>query len=226
MLTALFLKSCDWIHLARPLPYWVFLLEQRDCMYGSEKLSNLWWAAFFHALIHRNLTVDLQGTTINHANVDALAQANSDERLCNLVEVSRTETVSHTDIEGIGRVNLRIIVDREGRNHDKVLALVRDSGMMITDRLGSMRVSRSQAMVAFPRSWHGFTAIVECLSKGERSLLREAEGPRHNEISPDNADETERGDVAKCLRELGSWVRSEIELLAKPPEPSRSDKRQ
>ena len=179
--------------------------------------------SFFHALVHRNLTVDLQGTTISHTNVDALAQAISDERLCNLVEVSRTETVSHTDIEGIGRVNLRIIVDREGRNHDKVLALVRDSGMMITDRLGSMRVSRSQAMVAFPRSWHGFTAIVECLSKGERSLLREAEGPRHNEISPDNADETERGDVAKCLRELGSWVRSEIELLAKPPEPSRSD---
>ena len=180
---------------------------------------------FFHALVHKNLVVHLLGQTIDHESLDTIVGRMSEEReeKRDLVAVSKSEIVSHTDIDGIGRVNLRIRVDKDNRNQGKTLALVRDSGMKITDQLGNMRLSPSQPMIRFPRSWYGFTAIVECLSKGERSLLREAEGPRHDGISPDNADDAERDIVRNCLRELGSWVKSEIESLAKPPEPARTD---
>ena len=138
-----------------------------------------------------------------------------------LFEVSKSDVMSHTDIEGIGRVNLRILVEKEKDNREKVLAIVRDSGMLITDRLGSMRISRSQRMVQFPRTWSGFTAVVECLSQDSRSLLREAEGLSHDKISSDYADEEERGDVRRAIRELGKWIRQEIEKQAKPPDPAR-----
>ena len=182
-------------------------------------------ANFFHALVHKSLSVRLLEQTIDNSSLDTIVEdmGENKDRVRDLVEVSKSTIVNHTDIEGIGRVNLRICVDKENGNQTKTLGLVRDSGMMITDRLGNMNLAPSQPMVRFPRSWFGFTAVVECLSKGERSLLREAEGPRHDGISPDNADETDRQEVRKCLGELGRWVRSQIEFFAKPPDPSRTD---
>ena len=111
--------------------------------------------------------------------------------------------VSHIDIDGIGRVNLRILVDEEKVNQDKSLAIVRDSGMLITDRLGSMRITRSRPWSVFRRVWNGFTAVVECLTQDSRSLLREAEGPSHDEISADNADDDERRGCQECCQ--GAW---------------------
>ena len=180
-------------------------------------------ASFFHALVRKNLVVHLLGQTIDHESIDSIADGIEDDRLRNLIAVSRAGITNHISIEGIGRVNLRISVDNDNKNQSKILGIVRDSGMLITDRLGSMRISPSQRMIQFPRTWHGFTAVVECLSQGSYSLLREAEGPSHNEISPDNADDVDRDKVRKGIRELGKWVRQEIETLAKPPEPSRSD---
>ena len=179
--------------------------------------------SFFHALVRKNLIVHLLGQTIDHESINSIAENRTDDKLRDLIAVSRSDIVRSTDIDGIGHVNLRIHVDKDNRNQGKVLGIVRDSGMLITDRLGSMHISPSQRMIQFPRTWHGFTAVVECLSQGSRSLLREAEGPSHNEISPDNADDADRDDVKKCIRELGRWIRQEIESFAKPPEPSRSD---
>ena len=181
--------------------------------------------SFFHALAQRGLMVSILGEIYDHANIyEVVNEVQDDKKLKQLLEVSRSEIVTHTDITGIGRVNLRILVDEED-SRDKVLAIVRDSGMLITDRLGSMRTSRTQPMVSFPRPWYGFVAVVECLSQysNPKSLLREAEGPRHNEISPDNADEDERSDVRQAIRTLGRWIRQEIEKLAKPPPPARSE---
>ena len=181
-------------------------------------------SSFFHALAHKGLIVRIFGQTYDHANIDDLAsRAEDDKKLRSLIEVSKSDVMSYTDIEGIGRVNLRILVEKEKDSREKVLAIVRDSGMLITHRLGSMLISRSQRMVRFPRAWHGFTAVVECLTRDSRSLLREAEGPSHNEISSDNADEEERQDVKRAIRKLGRWVRQEIEKQARPPDPSRFD---
>ena len=180
---------------------------------------------FFHALAHKNLVIHLGDQTIDHRNLKELA-AKYGDKVKSLAEVSMSPVVESGEIKGIGNVNLRIIVDYEGMNSSKTVALVRDAGMMITDRVGSMRRSRTQPMMRIPRSWRGFTAIVECLSEKGRSLLREAEGPRHDSISPDNADESERRAVRDAIRDLGKWTRNTIEMYAKPPEPDDIEKRQ
>ncbi len=178
-------------------------------------------AHFFHAIIHGNLIIRLEDEIIDCANFEkSMSKRDDGDKLRRLASVSAGKIQSETSIEGIGSVRLRIEVEPEGSGRGKILALVRDSGMMITDTLAQMKVSPSQQMVRFPASWKGFTAIVECLSMGERSLLREAEGPRHDQISPDNADESERLEIRNALRELGRWIRQEIESVAKPPEPA------
>ena len=179
---------------------------------------------FFHALAHDNLRVRIGSTEINSKTMDAaVADVDQDGRILRFMEVSRSQPVESTELEGIGLVNLRIIVDKDGEHGQRTLALVRDAGMMITDRLGSMRSTRAQRMISFPRHWLGFTAVVECLSEGNRSLLREAEGPRHDAISSDFADSSERRQVSKALRALGEWIRDAIEKYARPPEPATTD---
>ena len=179
---------------------------------------------FFHALAHNNLRASVGSTAINSETLDAVvAETDQDGELQRFIRVSRSPTVESTEIEGVGRVNLRIIVDDDGEHGKKSLALVRDAGMMITDRLGSLRITPSQAMFRIPRHWLGFTAVVECLSEGKRSLLREAEGPRHDSISSDFADQADRKEVGKALRALGVWIRGAIEKQAKPPEPATTD---
>ena len=177
---------------------------------------------FFHALAHDNLRVRIDDSNIDHTTLDNMA-ASEDQNVRNLLEVSRSEIKEHTDIKGIGRVNLRIKVDEYDGSGQKTVALVRDAGMMITSQLGNMRITPSQRMMSFPRHWFGFTAIVECLSRGERSLLREAEGPRHDKVSADNADVSEQRQVSRALRQLGGWVVDTIGKYAKPPEPATSE---
>ena len=177
---------------------------------------------FFHALAHDNLRVRIGDSNIDKASLDGVA-ASMDQNVRNLIDVSKSEIKDHTDIEGIGRVNLRIHVDELAGSSQKTVALVRDAGMMITSQLGNMRITPSQRMISIPRHWLGFTAIVECLSQGDRSLLREAEGPRHDKVSADNADSSERRRVGRALRNLGRWVVGAIEKYAKPPEPAIDD---
>ena len=177
---------------------------------------------FFHALVQGNLKVRIDDETIDTTNIDQIAK-DIGEDVYSMVAVSRSTTKETTEIEGIGQVNLRIIVDESGERSDKTVALVRGSGMMITNQISNMRVSPSRQMLNIPRAWHGFTAIVECLSGGEHSLLREAEGPHHDKISSDNADESDQKAVSKALSKLGVWIKKSIEKHAKPPEPSTAD---
>ena len=180
--------------------------------------------SFFHALAHDNLKVVVGSTEVSNKTLDdVVADLEVDDNLLRQIEASRSPVLESVEIEGIGRVNLRIIVDHDGEHGQRTLALARDAGMMITDRLGSMKSTPSRSMVSFPRHWLGFTAVIECLSEGERSLLREAEGPKHNEISPDFADSSERDQVSKALRDLGDWIRTSIEKYAKPPDPTTKD---
>ena len=179
---------------------------------------------FFHAIAHDNLRVKVDSTNIDSKSLDNIAASmNRAEESLRFIKVSRSPVRESTDIDGIGRVNLRLIVDSDGENGPKSIALVRDAGMMITDRLGNLKITPSQRMLSIPRHWLGFTAVVECLSEGNRSLLREAEGPRHDSISSDFADQADRKEVGKTLRTLGAWIRGAIEKHAKPPEPATTD---
>ena len=177
---------------------------------------------FFHALARNNLRVRVEESIIAADSLDDVV-ADMDFGLRKLIAVSRSEILAYTDIEGIGRVNLRIHVDSASERGEKTIALVRDAGMLITSQLNNMRITPSQRMITIPRHWLGFTAIVECLSQGEKSLLREAEGARHDRVSSDNADSSERKEVARALRRLGKWVVATIGEYAKPPEPATSD---
>ena len=137
--------------------------------------------------------------------------------------MSRMPPTVSARIDGIGEVNLRVKI-RQDDVRSKTLIFVRDAGMMLTDKLGNLQLTASQRMIgSFPRRWKGFVAIVECLSGGERSLLREAEAPSHDKVSPDNADESERRAVREALRELGEWVHAELANLAAPPEVGDSE---
>lgn len=171
-------------------------------------------AQFFHAIVHENLVVRIRNKTIDAGSIDQFA-SDMDDKAKKMISVSRSEVVASTTIEGIGDVNLRIQVDHDRIDPQlKVVAIVRDAGMMITDRLGSMKVTQSQRMIRVNRRCLGFVAVVECLTHGRRSLLREAEGPSHDEFYPDHADESEREEVRRALRELGKWIVAEIEKRA------------
>ena len=176
---------------------------------------------FFHALANKNLSIRIGDSTVDQESLDEAASG-MDQSVFRLIKVSRSGVLEHTDIQGIGRVNLRIDVDEHGEHGQKTVALVRDAGMMITRQLGNMRITPSQRMIQIPRHWLGVTAIVECLSHGERSLLRDAEGPRHDKVSADNADASERREVSRALRQLGDWVVDAIRKHAEPPPPEES----
>ncbi len=177
---------------------------------------------FFHAITQGNLRVNIGDTTIDSNSIDAMLDG-VDENVKALTLVSRMSPLETTRIAGIGKVNLRLKVDRERISGNRTIALVRDSGMVITRTLGNMRRTRSQQMLSFGGRWYAFTAIVECIADGERSLLREAEGPRHDVISPDNADAEEQREVRASLRKLGDWVMDTLSKYAKPPPPKDSD---
>ena len=179
---------------------------------------------FFPAIAQGSLIVHIDGKAVRADTMDALAdEVNLDDGVRKLIAVSRSNIVEHTHIEGIGKVNLRIEVDESQVYGNRSVALARDSGMVITRRLGSMRRGRRVQMLSFGGRWYSFTAIVECISGDERSLLREAEGPRHDSISPDFADESERGEVREGLRRLGEWVMDAIGKHARPPAPLESE---
>ena len=172
-------------------------------------------AQFFHAIVRRNLVVRIKNKTVDARSIDQFA-SDMDDKAKKMISVSRSEVVASTMIEGIGDVNLRIQVDHDRIDPQlKVVAIVRDAGMMITDRLGSMKVTQTQRMIRVNRRCLGFVAVVECLTHGSnKSLLREAEGPSHDEFSPDHSDESEREEVRRALRKLGKWVVAEIEKRA------------
>lgn len=171
-------------------------------------------AQFFHAIVQENLVVRIRNKTVDAGSIDQFA-SDMDDKAKKMIFVSRSEVAASTTIEGIGDVNLRIQVDHDRIDPQlKVVAIVRDAGMMITDRLGSMKVTQSQRMIRVNRRCLGFVAVVECLTHGSKSLLREAEGPSHDEFSSDHSDESEREEVRIALRKLGKWVVEEIEKRA------------
>ena len=174
---------------------------------------------FFHAVRHGNLLVRIGDETVSADNLDRWLSDFGDANLEARAEVSLMPPAASAEIAGIGKVNLRVKIHEDDSNRSKTLVFVRDAGMMLTDKLGNMQLTASTRMVkSFPRRWRGFTAIVECLSRGGRSLLREAEAPSHDRVSPDNADEEDRAAVRAALRELGAWVHAELGKLAAPPE--------
>ena len=100
---------------------------------------------------------------------------------------------------------MRIEVSDDLSDRRREIALVRDAGMMITNNL------RLRGLGRLPTHWRGFTVIVECLSRGEPSLLRDAESPRHDDISTGYIPDPDRQKEAEQrFEELGRWCYDRI----------------
>ncbi len=201
--------------------------SERKGMWAKDAIEDVIFH-FFHALTHGNLQVRVGTEIVSAQELDKWVEEIKDERIRERVrervEVSRQAPTATTTIDGVGTINLRVKVDEDGKQRAGTVVLVRDAGMMITDKLSSMQLSASTRMIpSIPRSWKGFTSIVECLSEGENSMLREAEAPRHDMVSPDNADEADRENVKEALRKLGEWVFEELRRVASPPEINDTD---
>ena len=179
---------------------------------------------FFHAIVRGKLEALVDGDIVR---ADTLGEYTKslDAQTANFVRVSQSDVVAETHIDGIGDVTLRIEVYEDsssGRLRD--IALVRDAGMMITNERSNMG---PMGLRRLPSHWHGFTVVIECLSRGDASLLRISESPEHNRISTDYiSDPDQRKEAENRLRELGDWVKDNIREHAEPKlsdDPGRLD---
>lgn len=168
---------------------------------------------FFHAIVHQGLEVTVDGNLINNKTLDEHKGILSDKTL-GFIQASRTEPTAKTYIPHIGHVSLRIVTNEKNQHNGRNLALVRDAGMMITDRPRDMSLP---GLTRYPPHWKSFYAIIECRSEGEPSLLRESESPSHNSISTQQISDQKRRRVADAaLKELGQWSKERIREVAEP----------
>ena len=159
---------------------------------------------FFHAIIHKHLEVNVDAQRVKASTINNYIPR-TDKQTSNFVRVSQIDPIVENDFEGIGHVTLRIEVSDDLSDRRREIALVRDAGMMITSNL------RLRGLGRFPTHWRGFTVIVECLSRGEPSLLRDAESPRHDDISTGYIPDPDRKKEAeKRFEELGRWCYDRI----------------
>ena len=169
---------------------------------------------FFHSIVQGKLEVTVDGKRVDAKNVAELAQPRRvGARTAEFVNVSQQAPIAFTDIRGIGKVSIRIQVAEDSPGQRNI-ALVRDAGMMLTDNPRNMNL---RGLGRIPPHWKGFTAVVECLSHGMPSLLRDSESPQHNRISEEYiTDPDRRKEAIERLRELGQWCREQIEKHAEP----------
>ena len=180
---------------------------------------------YFHAIIHGNLVIAFGEREVNASNVGHLyttrTYGDRASRTVNFIKVSQMSPAAKQKFEGIGEVALRVMVHEDPKSKAREIALVRDSGMLITDRANDMALRLGR----IPPSWGGFTAIIECKSDpGQSSFVRDSESPKHDRLSVDYIEDLARKRKARAaLQEVGVWVRQRIEELAGPPESSTDD---
>ena len=174
---------------------------------------------YFHAITHRNLIVRVSDEEVNSDNIVELFAAGTHyrrkyPRTANFIQVSQMMPAVRKHFPGVGDVSLRIKVHDDPKPKVREIALVRDSGMMITDQLNVMGLSLGR----IPVLWRGFTAIIECKSElGKSSYIRDSESPKHDKISVDYIDDPDRKRQARnTLREVGQWIRQQIEERVGP----------
>ena len=162
---------------------------------------------FFHAIIHEGLEIMVDSNAVTSQTIDEHNHLITD-RTAGFITASRTTPVAETDIDDIGHVTLRLVSSDYGIKSGRQVALVRDAGMMITDRLRDMGLP---GLGRFPPHWQSFSAIIECRSSGQPSVLRESESPSHTSISTQQISDRRRRKRARdALRDLGYWCRKEI----------------
>ena len=111
------------------------------------------------------------------------------------------------ELDGLGLVKLWIEV---GEGLPRKVALIRGTGMLITDRQpGLMRF----------RDLRDFAAVCVFESKEANELLREMENPAHDRFEPDRLPEQERKRGREALERVVKWIREQLKEVAALPRP-------
>ena len=118
------------------------------------------------------------------------------------------------DDDDLGRCQLWIEVGDEDSGLPSSVALIRRTGMLITDD--------QQGLKRF-RGMRPFAAVCRFVDQDGNTLLRRMEPPRHDQFEPDwIRDPNERRPAAAALRRIVDWIRREIRDAAAPPPPAES----
>ena len=114
-----------------------------------------------------------------------------------------TEPVEKQD-QDLGHCRLWI---RVGDNLPSRVALIRRTGMLITDQQAGLQ--------RFPL-YRPFAAMCVFEDPTGNELLRRMENPQHNRFEPDRLPEAEKERARKALKRITDWIRNEIYKKAGP----------
>ena len=173
---------------------------------------------FFHSIIKGKVVFDISGVVVNANNImekakeiASIDQDSLDEETLNFMVATTQGPIETISIDGIGQVNLYLTVYEDPERTQREVAIVRDSGMLITDQLSRMNLRGMRRESSFPRQAKGFTAIIECLSPDHTSLLKDSESTSHDEIRTDNIiDQVRRRQADRQLGKLATWVKAQL----------------
>ena len=175
---------------------------------------------FFHAISHGNLQVQFKDSLLKEFPdriIDKKTISKYQREIADNSQTQRFMRLSQQKVykekvfQDVGKISIRIDINQDTRWRE--FALVRDSGMLIISNQSSIKCKLPH-LKGFPAHWAGFTAIIECKSKG-KGLLRQAESPGHNCISAEYIRDTELQEYAtEQFKEVGLWCREQIRSRA------------
>ena len=190
--------------------------------------------SFFYAIDRGDLDVLLEpdedqpdgawqidASTIGELLTQYESQADDESKIDDQIERSRLywemvhdrepDEVMHEARAGIKGAKLWIATEDSypGRQLPNRLALIRGTGMLITDDQ--------------KRGWPGFRGLQDyaavCLidDPASNELLRRMENPAHDQFESERLDEADRERGQRALSELRRWIREQLAKYASPP---------
>lgn len=172
---------------------------------------------YFHAIIQGGLEVQIRDRIINEKTHGRYLKETRDQSVRNFAILSLADPVDNYHVPDVGDISIRINIDYEDSKRE--IALVRDAGMLIT----TDRKKMLPKLGLIPKHWWGFTVIIECKSHGQ-ALLKQAESPRHDQISIDFiSNEKLHATAKKLFNDIGSWCYGIIKEFAEPDAGEDSD---
>lgn len=191
--------------------------EDEEGRSWEERVLNAAADNFFYAIVHKRLELSIGKSIVIDENSlkkeSEFWEIMHNERTKRYIEVTRSESISHYYIEGIGDLTFRIHVGEE--NDRRALAIVRHPGLMITDIAEHL----GYANPPIPHHWHPFTAVVYCVPRDGDDVFHDCEPPSHDKLAVDEIPETDtikRKKAKKALSQLSKWLYDEIEKYASP----------
>lgn len=115
--------------------------------------------------------------------------------------------VFEKELDGLGSVKLWVEV---GEDLPRKVALIRGTGMLITDR--------QRGLMRF-RDLRDFAAVCVFESDEANELLRNMENPAHDRFEPDRLPEQDRKRGSEALERVVKWIRENLKEVAAPPRP-------